>query len=103
MYYFKPNSLQFGAYAVQILSWGTGYAMAKYLPTRQFNIFRWTFSLNPGPFNQKEHALLVVAYWGSCVSSYLYDLQLRLLPTNRYNITGYRIWSWSTVSCHKKP
>jgi hypothetical protein len=38
-----------------------GDAMAKYLPNREFNFFGWKFNLNPGPWNAKEHALIVVA------------------------------------------
>ena len=39
--------------------------MARYLPKRQFNIFGYECSLNPGPWNAKEHSLIVVAYWGN--------------------------------------
>lgn len=42
-----------------------GDALAKYLPKRTFTVFGKSFSLNPGPWNAKEHALIVVAYWGS--------------------------------------
>lgn len=30
------------------------------MPTRQFKLFGMPFSLNPGPFNMKEHTLIVV-------------------------------------------
>ena len=53
------------SYAIQLLAWGMGDAMAKYLPEKEFNWFGWKWSLNPGPWNAKEHALIVVAYWGS--------------------------------------
>jgi len=53
------------SYAVQLLAWGMGSAMATYLPKRVFNTFGWKWSLNPGPWYAKEHALIVVAYWGS--------------------------------------
>lgn len=53
------------SYAIQLMAWGRGAAMAAYLPTRQYNTFGWRWSLNPGPWNAKEHALIVVAYWGS--------------------------------------
>lgn len=46
------------------------YTVAKYLPKRTFTIFGKSFSLNPGPWNAKEHALIVVAYWGSCYAAY---------------------------------
>lgn len=64
-YYFKPYYNTITSYAIQLLSWGMGDAMARYLPTRQFSFFGWKWSMNPGPWNAKEHALIVVAYWGS--------------------------------------
>lgn len=57
------------SYAVQLLSWGMGAAMAAYLPRRVFNTFGFKWTLNPGPWNAKEHALIVVAYWGSVSTS----------------------------------
>ncbi|OOG00122.1 hypothetical protein ASPCADRAFT_161658 [Aspergillus carbonarius ITEM 5010] len=69
-YYFKPYYNTITSYAVQLLSWGMGDAMAKYLPKRQFNFFGWKWTMNPGPWNAKEHALIVVAYWGSCYTAY---------------------------------
>ncbi|CAK7200166.1 hypothetical protein SEUCBS139899_002857 [Sporothrix eucalyptigena] len=70
LYYFKPYYQDLGSFTVQLLSWGMGDAMARYLPTRKFSIFGWQFSMNPGPWNAKEHALIVVAYWGSCYTAY---------------------------------
>lgn len=70
MYYFKPYAQSLSSYAVQLLSWGMGDAMARWLPTRTFTVFGKTFTLNPGPWNAKEHALIVVAYWGSCYTAY---------------------------------
>ncbi|KAJ3098228.1 hypothetical protein HDU97_004180 [Phlyctochytrium planicorne] len=37
-----------------------GIAMARALPERKVKVWRWEFSLNPGPFNQKEHTLIFV-------------------------------------------
>lgn len=36
--------------------------MAATLPTRHFRLpySRWTFTLNPGPFNIKEHVLITI-------------------------------------------
>ncbi|ATZ50510.1 hypothetical protein BCIN_06g00120 [Botrytis cinerea B05.10] len=69
-YYFKPYYMNLTSYAVQLLSWGMGTLMAAYLPKRVFNTFGYKWSLNPGPWNAKEHALVVVAYWGSCYTAY---------------------------------
>lgn len=73
MYYFKPYYQSLSSYAVQLLSWGMGDAMAKYLPKKKYTIFGKSFSLNPAPWNAKEHALIVVAYWGSCYAAYVSD------------------------------
>lgn len=76
MYYFKPYYQTLSSYAVQLLSWGMGEAMAKHLPNKKMTVFGKSFSLNPGPWNAKEHALIVVAYWGSCYAAYgTYDSQ----------------------------
>lgn len=64
-YYFKPYNMALTSYAVQLLAWGMGSAMATYLPKRIFSTFGYKWSFNPGPWNAKEHALIVVAYWGS--------------------------------------
>jgi hypothetical protein len=34
--------------------------MARWLTTRKFGLFGFSFTLNPGPFNQKEHMLITV-------------------------------------------
>ncbi|KAI6262912.1 hypothetical protein ACKVWC_007736 [Pyricularia oryzae] len=70
MYYFKPYSAILTSYAVQLLSWGMGDAMAKYLPNWGFTVRGKRYSLNPGPWNAKEHGLIVVAYWGSCYTAW---------------------------------
>ncbi|KAK0725295.1 oligopeptide transporter 6 [Lasiosphaeris hirsuta] len=70
MYYFKPYTTTLTSYAVQLLSWGMGDFMARWLPTRKFAVFGRSFSFNPGPWNAKEHSLIVVAYWGSCYTAY---------------------------------
>lgn len=68
IYYFKPYVNTLSSYAVQLLSWGMGDALERWLPKRKFTVFGKSFSLNPGPWNAKEHALIVVAYWGSVSS-----------------------------------
>lgn len=70
IYYFKPYVNTLSSYAVQLLSWGMGDQLAKWLPNRRITVFGHSFNLNPGPWNAKEHALIVVAYWGSCYTAY---------------------------------
>ncbi|EGO55876.1 hypothetical protein NEUTE1DRAFT_67901 [Neurospora tetrasperma FGSC 2508] len=76
VYYFKPYSVRLSGYVVQLLSWGMGALMARYFPQKQYTLTlpilhkEIAFNLNPGPWNPKEHALVIVAYWGSTYTAY---------------------------------
>lgn len=45
---------------IQVTSLPLGKALEKILPTTQFNTFGYLWSLNPGPFNVKEHVCVTV-------------------------------------------
>ncbi|CAK7241929.1 MAG: hypothetical protein STHCBS139747_003402 [Sporothrix thermara] len=49
-----------GAQIVIIITLPVGHFMARVLPTRVFNIAGWKFTLNPGPFNHKEHTITAI-------------------------------------------
>ncbi|KAJ7064276.1 OPT-domain-containing protein [Mycena amicta] len=44
----------------QVLAYPAAKAMELSLPTRQFTTFGYTWSLNPGPFNPKEHMIITI-------------------------------------------
>ncbi|KAH6887660.1 OPT oligopeptide transporter protein-domain-containing protein [Thelonectria olida] len=48
------------SYLVIILTLPVGHFMARVLPTKRFNVFGAQFTLNPGPFNQKEHTIIAI-------------------------------------------
>jgi hypothetical protein len=56
----REPSISIGSLVAQLCSYPVGTFMAKVLPKKQFNWFglKWTF--NPGPFNKKEHTLIVI-------------------------------------------
>lgn len=56
----RNPSIIIQVYVVQLLSYPVGVAMAKILPNHQFNTFGIKWNLNPGPFNFKEHAIIVM-------------------------------------------
>ncbi|RIB00410.1 OPT oligopeptide transporter protein [Gigaspora rosea] len=60
-YYFRSNYLNYSIFFVILLSYTAGKWMEKMLPTRRFRIKNWEFSLNPGPFNYKEHVCIAAA------------------------------------------
>ncbi|KAJ4850720.1 Oligopeptide transporter 3 [Turnera subulata] len=57
---YRTQPLTISAILMQISVLPIGRAMAKYLPTRDYTLFGRTFSLNPGPFNIKEHVIITV-------------------------------------------
>lgn len=73
------------SYLIQFLSYPCGLLMAKVLPTSRIPLGRLSFTLNPGPFNQKEHMLITimsnVAFGGFNGTAYVtYILQVLRLP-----------------------
>ncbi|QCE01855.1 oligopeptide transporter 1-like [Vigna unguiculata] len=59
---YRTTPLFISSVSAQIISLPLGKLMARTLPTKVF-VFpftKWSFSLNPGPFNLKEHALITI-------------------------------------------
>ncbi|KAL3627276.1 Oligopeptide transporter 3 [Castilleja foliolosa] len=58
---FRTQPLSISAILMQIAVLPIGKFMAATLPKKQYTLFgRWRFSLNPGPFNIKEHVIITV-------------------------------------------
>nr|A0A8J9RIY3.1 RecName: Full=Oligopeptide transporter phomP2; AltName: Full=Phomopsin biosynthesis cluster protein P2 [Diaporthe leptostromiformis]BDA39147.1 oligopeptide transporter [Diaporthe leptostromiformis] len=70
VYYFKPFSVRLSGYVVQLCTWKMGQLLASALPTRPFTVLGRRWTLNPGRWSAKEHALVVIAYWGSSYTAY---------------------------------
>lgn len=73
------------SYLIQFLAFPCGLFMAKVLPTATIPLGPLSFTLNPGPFNQKEHMLITimanVAFGGFNGTAYVtYILQVLRLP-----------------------
>ncbi|CAG8532260.1 24732_t:CDS:10, partial [Gigaspora rosea] len=73
-YYFRPNGGTFSMFFVLLVSYILGVWMEKALPTRTFQFKNWKFSLNPGPFNVKEHVCIFVAAGAGGGSAYATDI-----------------------------
>ncbi|CAD5191174.1 unnamed protein product [Musa acuminata subsp. malaccensis] len=59
---YRENQISLSSVCVQILALPVGRAMAAILPTTRIKIplTNWSFSMNPGPFNLKEHVLITI-------------------------------------------
>ncbi|KAJ8632363.1 hypothetical protein MRB53_025699 [Persea americana] len=60
-FWYRTEPLSITAISAQIAVVPLGHLMAAWLPKRVFfKDSRWEFSLNPGPFNVKEHVLITI-------------------------------------------
>ncbi|XP_051126119.1 oligopeptide transporter 5-like [Andrographis paniculata] len=59
---YRQNALSITSVSAQILVLPLGKLMAASLPTKAIAIpgTKWSFSMNPGPFNLKEHCLITI-------------------------------------------
>ncbi|KAF9924036.1 hypothetical protein BGZ67_009559 [Mortierella alpina] len=85
-YFFRSSSGTYSIFFVNLVSFTLGKAMARTLSERKFTVFGQTLSLNPGPFNIKEHALIGIAVSTGAGSAYAIDI---LSATDLF--LGYRI------------
>ncbi|KAJ2388807.1 hypothetical protein GGI05_003680, partial [Coemansia sp. RSA 2603] len=58
--WFKDVPMSMSGFMIQIFSYPCGYLMARFLPAKEFTTFGYKWSLNPGPFSIKEHALIYI-------------------------------------------
>jgi hypothetical protein len=72
----RAPSIGLGALIAQIIAWPLGHGWAKVMPTRQYTTFGLKWSLNPGPFNIKEHSIIVVMASVSFSAAYATDILL---------------------------
>ncbi|KAK3007150.1 hypothetical protein RJ639_017230 [Escallonia herrerae] len=59
---YRQNPLYISSVSAQIVVLPIGKLMAATLPTKSIRVpaTKWSFSLNPGPFNLKEHVLITI-------------------------------------------
>ncbi|KAI8557437.1 hypothetical protein RHMOL_Rhmol04G0011000 [Rhododendron molle] len=73
---YRENQIAVTSVSAQIITLPLGKLMAATLPTRRFSIpsTKWSFTLNPGPFNLKEHVLITI--FASCGSGGVYAVNI---------------------------
>ncbi|XWS12962.1 hypothetical protein CRYUN_Cryun37aG0134900 [Craigia yunnanensis] len=65
---YRTQPLIISAILMQISVLPIGKFMARTLPTKEYSLLGWRFSLNPGPFNMKEHVIITI--FANCGVSY---------------------------------
>lgn len=72
----RSPAIGLGALVAQIIAWPLGHGWAKVMPNRQHETFGIKWNLNPGPFNIKEHSIIVVMASVSFSAAYATDILL---------------------------
>lgn len=89
---FRGPSVWISPLVVQLVALPFGKLFEWGLPTRKFNTFGYVWSLNPGPFNIKEHTLITIM--ANAISSDVYVTAVFASQRAFYNQTisiGYQI------------
>ncbi|KAG0202946.1 hypothetical protein BGX28_004699 [Mortierella sp. GBA30] len=73
-YFFRSASGTYSIFFVNLVTYTLGKAMARILPENKVSVFGYEMSLNPGPFNIKEHALIGIAVSTGSHSAYAIDI-----------------------------
>ncbi|KKF95311.1 Sexual differentiation process protein isp4 [Ceratocystis fimbriata CBS 114723] len=72
----RSPSISVSALLAQVIAWPLGHGWALLVPNCAFNIFGRELSLNPGPFNIKEHTIIVIMASVSFSVAYATDIIL---------------------------
>ncbi|KAI1149024.1 OPT oligopeptide transporter protein-domain-containing protein [Nemania diffusa] len=75
----RSPTIGIGPLIAQIIAWVMGRAWEKVVPKKQITLFGVTCDLNPGPFNIKEHSIIVVMASVSFSVAYATDIILAQL------------------------
>ncbi|KAK2593136.1 hypothetical protein QQS21_009146 [Conoideocrella luteorostrata] len=81
----RQPSISIGPLVAQVIAWPMGHAWARLMPSRTFTTFGLTWSLNPGPFNIKEHSIIGVMASVSFSVAYSTDIILAQLIFYKQN------------------
>ncbi|CAM1505395.1 Fc.00g110320.m01.CDS01 [Cosmosporella sp. VM-42] len=81
----RSPSIGVGPLIAQIIAWPLGHGWARVMPAKEFTTFGLKWSLNPGPFNIKEHAIIVVMASVSFSVAYATDIILAQLVFYKQN------------------
>lgn len=72
----RNPSISLGPLVAQIIAWPLGKLWTKLLPDKQHKTFGVKWNLSPGPFNVKEHSIIVVMAGVSFGAAYATDILL---------------------------
>ncbi|KAG5931379.1 hypothetical protein E4U53_001803 [Claviceps sorghi] len=70
------SSASITSIVVQLVAYPLGVGLANVLPNKEHHVLGFTFNLNPGPFNVKEHTIITMMTAAGSSFSYAIDILL---------------------------
>ncbi|KAG0025714.1 hypothetical protein BGZ81_006965 [Podila clonocystis] len=100
-YFFRSTSGAFSIFFVNLVTYSLGRGLARILPQNKVTLFGHELSLNPGPFNIKEHALIGIAVSTGASAAYAIDIlsATDIFLDYRINFLGSMIIIITTQCC----
>ncbi|KAF9297460.1 hypothetical protein BGZ74_009816 [Mortierella antarctica] len=100
-YFFRSTSGAFSIFFVNLVTFSLGKGLARIMPTAKITLFGQDLSLNPGPFNIKEHALIGIAVSTGASAAYAIDIlsATDIFLDYRINFLGSMIIIITTQCC----
>ncbi|RDW63331.1 small oligopeptide transporter-2 [Coleophoma cylindrospora] len=98
----RAPSIGIHTYAIQLIAYPLGVGWTKIMPTRKFNTFGVEWTLNPGPFNAKEHTIIVAmanASYGSTLAYSVFVIMVQRIWYHKTASWGYQILLSLTSQC----
>lgn len=101
LFFLRYPIVNIPVYVVQLIAYPLGVGWARVMPNHEMSLMGVKFNLNPGPFNVKEHTIIVVmanaAFGGG--TGYFVDTVVSIQEF--YRIPGFG-WYASTPSCSSR-
>ncbi|KAI5235340.1 small oligopeptide transporter-like protein [Aureobasidium subglaciale] len=98
LFFLRYPTISIGPYVVQLVSYPMGLAMARVLPNKEITLFGIKANLNPGPFNIKEHVIIVAmanaAFGGG--TGYFVDTVVTLKKFYHFDTSEFG-WGFNTL------
>ncbi|KAF2753428.1 OPT family small oligopeptide transporter [Pseudovirgaria hyperparasitica] len=82
----RQPAINFPSIVVQLVVYPIGCFLARVLPEREFTTFGQKWTLNPGPFNIKEHTVITIMSAVCIDNAYATDALIALQAKSLYNI-----------------
>jgi len=82
-FWFRTNPIAVNGIVISLISYPMGKFMDRVLPATNYDWFGYVWTMNPGPFNVKEHVLITII--ANCAASTAYAMDIVVIQKMFYH------------------